>query len=157
MQHLTARWNLRFAGALEEELEGTCDAPAASPDHPSLPLPGELGGSSSSYHRYPHVDTSFPGLQLIHQQPSILLVNEFLSARECAALTKLARRRPRLEGPDRGSDTRSVMPVTQVEADRFGVTRKLLRLLRCVRRGGLEPAAGLCSFCALSAMLLACG
>jgi len=48
---------------------------------PSLPFDRYLGQQ-----RFHHIDTAFPGLQLVNEEPYIFLIRDFASADECAAL-----------------------------------------------------------------------
>ena len=48
---------------------------------PSLPFDRYL-----SQQRFHHIDTAFPGLQLVNEEPYIFLIRDFASADECAAL-----------------------------------------------------------------------
>ena len=48
---------------------------------PSLPFDRYL-----SQQRFHHIDTAFPGLQLVNEEPYIFLIRDFASAEECAAL-----------------------------------------------------------------------
>ena len=56
---------------------------AADANHglPSLPFDRYL-----SQQRFHHIDTAFPGLQLVNEEPYIFLIRDFASAAECAAL-----------------------------------------------------------------------
>ena len=48
---------------------------------PSLPFDRYLGQQ-----RFHHIDTAFPGLKLVNEEPYIFLIRDFASADECAAL-----------------------------------------------------------------------
>ena len=56
---------------------------AADANHglPSLPFDRYL-----SQQRFHHIDTAFPGLHLVNEEPYIFLIRDFASAEECAAL-----------------------------------------------------------------------
>ena len=48
---------------------------------PSLPFDRYL-----SQHVFHHIDVDFPGVQLIHEDPFIFIINDFLSPEECDKL-----------------------------------------------------------------------
>ena len=52
-----------------------------STPHPDLPLDRYL--SQRSVHR---INTDFPGVQLINEEPFVFLIRDFLSGDECASL-----------------------------------------------------------------------
>jgi hypothetical protein len=48
-----------------------------------------------TYHRqtlFPHINTEYPGVQLVHARPYIFIVNNFLSPEECELLLRKAKR-----------------------------------------------------------------
>jgi len=49
--------------------------------HPNLPVAGYL-----AQEKFHHINVDFPGVQLIHEDPFIFLIHDFVSADECSAL-----------------------------------------------------------------------
>jgi len=73
-----------FAAADTASSSSSADAANAADANrglPSLPFDRYL-----SQQRFHHIDTAFPGLQLVNEEPYIFLIRDFASADECAAL-----------------------------------------------------------------------
>lgn len=63
--------------------------------HGTLGLYGEdvhLQTFLANCHRYPYVGVGFPGLQLLHAEPPVFMITDFLSPNHCQALIKAAER-----------------------------------------------------------------
>ena len=81
---------------------GSCSSAAATPsstaEDPNLSLPNLPFDRYLAQRRYHHIDTDFPGLQLVNEEPYIFIIRDFASPEECAALVarRTARSRWRL-------------------------------------------------------------
>jgi len=88
-----------------------------STPHPDLPLDRYL--SQRSVHR---INTEFPGVQLINEEPFVFLIHDFLSGDECASLLAATRameprpsdRQEDVEQPDRRTSTSRWPPSDEV-------------------------------------------
>merc|ERR1712185_64960 len=88
-----------------------------STPHPDLPL--DRYKSQRSVHR---INTDFPGVQLINEEPYVFLIRDFLSGDECASLLATIRsmeprpsdRQEDVEQPDRRTSTSRWPPSDEV-------------------------------------------
>ena len=100
------------------------ETPPLTDEHPNLPL--------SRYRRQPHfhqVNLSFPGLQLVHEEPYIFLVHGFLSAAECDVLIRKSSASSSSDGAasERGRTRTSCSSIMQ-NNECAGLRAKLARL-----------------------------
>ena len=109
---------------------------------PSLPFNRYL-----SQQRFHHIDTAFPGLQLVNEEPYIFLIRDFASADECAALVARMRRGAAAARPSDGDalrtstsdgDARSSTSLFPREAD-IGWLRARMARAAAVATRQLEP------------------
>ena len=81
------RWNTGIPHARERDPAPSSPSspPAPNPRYPDLPLDRYL--ASPYFHR---INASYPGLQLVHEEPYIFVVNGFLTDDECDRLVAKA-------------------------------------------------------------------
>ena len=139
--------------ALEMEHEGMCSSERADrPDHHDLhhhiidmprdDVPCDLPFDRYVGQQYFHqIDTSFPGLQLINEDPFVFLVHDFLTAAECQELVAMQEQSVRQQPSATGEQQQRNRTSTTVFApsSEVGWLRARLSRLTKLSEAHLEP------------------
>ena len=111
-------------------------SPPPIAEHPSLPFTRYI--QQPSFHQ---IDLGYPGLQLVHEEPYLFLVPEFLSGCECDALVrKLASAAAASDGTaTEHGRTRTSVSAIMAGSECAGLRARLARLAR-VSEAQLQPS-----------------